>query len=264
MKILFWNTNKNDRINSFLASIIMDHSIDMIVLAEYVADEQELFHMVRNNQQWIKAYTTIGCERIHFYGSYSGVEPYVQDKYYSIQVVKEKYIICGVHLPSDLHGDKSRERYKIAQIIMNDIHIAERDIGSSSTVIVGDLNDMPYSDSCSNADAFHGLVSIDGKDASRTVMGRSYPKYYNPMWNLFGDFSYPPGTYYRSESSLYAPMWYMIDQFIVGRGIFPFINKDELRIITACSCGELSNQNGHPNIKISDHFPIMLAFGDSC
>ena len=28
------------------------------------------------------------------------------------------------------------------------------------------------------------------------------------MWNLFGDFKYPPGTYYRVESKLYNPCWF--------------------------------------------------------
>ena len=257
MKILFWNTHKNHDINDFLSTIIKDYEIDIVVLAEYEADEQELYQMIRNNQQYLTSYTTIGCERIKFLGNYIHVEPSVQNDYYSIQVINNRFIICGVHLPSDLHGDRSLERYKIAREIINDIHDAEQDVGGSFTIIAGDFNEMPYDNSCLNADAFHGLPVYRNGSRERTVTGYSYQKYYNPMWNFLGDFSSPPGTYYRNDSSLHDPMWYMLDQFIFGHDVVPMMNKDQLRIITNCGKGDLANKFGHPDKSISDHFPIM-------
>ena len=90
---------------------------------------------------------------------------------------------------------------------------------------------------------------------TRKVNGTEYTKYYNPMWNFFGDFNYPPGTYYYSNnSSLYSPMWYIFDQVLISKEVIPFFRKESLEIITK----GLANKNGHPNKKISDHFPIVL------
>ncbi len=141
---------------------------------------------------------------------------------------------------------------------MYDIHKEEAKIGKAYTIIAGDLNDMPYARSCLNADAFHGLPIYDANSGkSRSVFQTEYKKYYNPMWNFFGDYPSPPGTYYRSESLLHAPMWHMLDQFIFSYDTVPLLKREKLKIITECSCGSLFNRFGHPNKRISDHFPIM-------
>ena len=62
---------------------------------------------------------------------------------------------------------------------------------------------------------------------SRTVYGKEYEKMYNPMWNLFGDFKYPPGTYYRVESKLYNPCWFMLDQLIISQTMIPLMVKEQ-------------------------------------
>lgn len=50
MKILFWNVHKNRNINRYIASIVGDNKIDILVMAEYNADENELYALFRENQ----------------------------------------------------------------------------------------------------------------------------------------------------------------------------------------------------------------------
>ncbi|WP_219851392.1 endonuclease/exonuclease/phosphatase [Scardovia inopinata] len=234
------------------------------MLAEYCADKDNLFTSIRANQDYFIEYMTLGCNRINIWGNYRNVEPRGQNSYYSIQVINNTYVLCGLHLISDLHGDNSEERFAKIREIIKDVHDTEEEINSFKSIIVGDFNDMPYSKGLLNADGFHGLPALKTtKKKTRMVSGTLYREYYNPMWNFFGDFSAPPGTYYYNNSKLYSPMWYILDQFLLSRELAPNLVIDQLKIITECSHGTLYDKNDRPNTKISDHFPIMCEIDDT-
>lgn len=38
MKILFWNTKRNKKINKYIVSLVLDYDIDIFIMAEYHAD----------------------------------------------------------------------------------------------------------------------------------------------------------------------------------------------------------------------------------
>jgi len=258
MKILFWNTNSNSNINPYIASVVLDYNIDILVMAEYNANANELRTILRENQHYLNKCNTLGCDRVDVWCNYANVKSGIQEKYYSIQVIDDEFVMCGVHLFTDLHGDRSDERLAIIRKIMYDIQETEKEIQSQRTIVIGDINEMPYGRGCLNADGFHGLPMLNIADKpTRIVNEMEYRKFYNPMWNLMGDFSYPPGTYYLNQSKLHSPMWYMLDQVIVSKDILPLFKRESLRIITSCRYGELIDENQHPDKKISDHFPIM-------
>lgn len=78
---------------------------------------------------------------------------------------------------------------------MYDVHKSEDKIQSQRTMVIGVINEMPYGRGCLNANGFHGLPALNISDKpARTVNEIEYRKFYNPMWNLMGDFSYPPET----------------------------------------------------------------------
>ncbi len=263
MRILFWNTNRNENINEYVANLVRDYKIDMLIMAEYVADKDNLQELLEEYGQALSEENTLGCDRINIWSSYKDIKPGVQETYYSIQMIQNKYTVCCVHSITDLHGDCSEERLAIAQRIMYDVKKAEDTIKSQKTILIGDFNEMPYDKGCLNANGFHGLPVLNEDDKlTRTVNSVEYPQFYNPMWNLFGDFTYPPGTYYLKQSKLYSPMWFMLDQVIVSKAILPFFKKDSLKIITTCSYSDLMDKNKHPNKMISDHFPIMCEILD--
>ncbi len=263
MRIMFWNTHKNIDINEYVVNLIRDYDIDVFVMAEYCSDEIELKALFEKNcMKFVPCYTE-GCGRIVVWSNYARIEPGCQNTYHSIQIIKDQYILCCVHLMSDLHGDRSDERFEKIQEIMYDIKLTEQSINSQQTMIVGDFNEMPYDKGCLNANGFHGLPVLGMMDPpTRRVYGTDYRKFYNPMWNFMGDFTYPPGTYYLNQSRLNSPMWYMLDQVIVSREILPLFKRESLRIITSCSYSDLRDEHQCPNINISDHFPIMCEIED--
>lgn len=263
MKILFWNTNRNNHINNYIISLVKDYDVDILIAAEYDSDEQELILGFEQSGLPLEPCNTLGCERLKIWSSYVKIDAGVQHKYYSIQIINDNCILCCPHLPSDLHGDSSEERFAIIQRIMMDINQLKEKIGTQEVVIVGDMNEMPYDKGCLNANGFHGLPAVKLTErASRTVNGTEYAKYYNPMWNLMGDYSYPPGTYYWNASRIKNPMWYMLDQVIISKELIPKFKKEKLKILTTCTYADLMNHNNIPDKHISDHFPIICEIED--
>ena len=45
--------------------------------------------------------------------------------------------------------------------------------------------------------------------------------------------------YYRVESKLYNPCWFMLDQVIISQSMIPLMVKEQLKIITKCGKGVL-------------------------
>jgi len=255
---MFWNTYENDKINEYIINLILDYDIDIFVAAEYNADENELKTLFKKYNCNLVQCITLGCERIKLWSNYVNIKPGIQNKYYSIQIVQDKYILCCVHLMTDMNGDRSDERLEKIQNIMYDINEIEKKINSQKTIIIGDFNEMPYGKGCLNANGFHGLPVLNEKDKPiRTINEKEYRKFYNPMWNFMGDFSYPPGTYYLNQAKLYSPIWYILDQIIISKDVLPIFVKENLKIITSCSYSDLKDKKQRPNKEISDHFPIM-------
>ena len=262
MRVLFWNTHKNININTILINLVQTYDVDVIVLAEYIADCEEFIETLRKNKQlYLKAFTQ-GCERIRFLSRIKHMTPGIQNRYYSVQIIGD-IIICGVHMPSDLHGNRSEERLELSTRIMHDLMKEQKEIQTEKIIIVGDMNEMPYDRSCLNANGFHGLPALSFYEPNtRQVDNVSYVKLYNPMWNLLGDNGFPPGTYYRSGGGLHCPMWYMLDQVIISQSLIPCFEKDKLKIITKGTNVDLYNSKKHPDKKISDHFPILFEILD--
>ena len=261
MRILFGNTHRNVDINSYILDIVNQNEIDVLVLAEYMAEINELNDNLKQCKKRLFNWNTKGCERIHIWGNYIDVTPGEQNKYFSVQIVNKQYIMCGVHMYSNLNGEHYDERVALAEEIMYSIkHIKQR-LQTEHVIVIGDINESPYEKACLSAKGFHALPALQILDkGSRTVYGKEYEKMYNPMWNLFGDFKYPPGTYYRVESKLYNPCWFMLDQVIISQSMIPLMVKEQLKIITKCGKGVLYTDNRYPNSNISDHFPIMCEF----
>ena len=217
--------------------------------------------MLKQCNKRLFKWSTNGCDRIQIWGNYVDVTPAEQNKYFSIQIINKEYIVCGVHMYSDLNGEHYDERLSLAEEIIYSIKQVRKQLKSEKVIVIGDMNESPYDKACLSANGFHGLPALKTSDrSSRKIYEKEYEKMYNPMWNLFGDFEYPPGTYYRTESKHYNPCWYMLDQIIVSKSMIPLIVRKNLKIITECGKEALYTKQKYPNTKISDHFPIMCEF----
>ena len=258
MRFLFWNTHNNSQVNQTLCDIIWNNKIDIVSLAEYNGNVDDLINCLKANDIYMSKYISVGCEKVITLGNIRSVQPGLQDKRYSIQIINGKYILCSLHLPSQLYGSEE-DRAIVAQKIVHDIDLQEKELGSNASIIFGDFNEDPYDSGCLSARHFHGLPSRDdAARGKRTVQGNSFSMFYNPMWNLFGDFTSPPGTYYHENSQALTPFWHMYDQVMIRPSLQHVFVENSLKILTNAGIDSLLDANGRPNIKFSDHLPIIF------
>lgn len=259
MKFAFWNVHQNPVINHYIVDLIYENELDIIVLAEYKDNEQKLIDELTQKGIYMEKYLTSGCDRIMMFGSIQKVMPANQNKYYSIQIIDKKCILCGMHLPSRIYSDHQERRNIVIDRIVEDINELEMKLKIENTIILGDVNENPYDVGCLNATKFHGISSgADAEKGSRTVMSKTFKMFYNPMWNLFGDFRYPPGTYYHNGSDPSNSFWNIYDQVMIRPSMRKWFVDNSLKILVKIQEYSLVDKFRHPRKDISDHLPIVF------
>jgi hypothetical protein len=78
------------------------------------------------------------------------------------------------------------------------------------------------------------------------------------MWNLLGDFSFPPGTYYYAGNDVVNAFWNIYDQVMFRPCLREFFVDEELKILYKTENIKLVDKNEHPSKNISDHLPIVF------
>jgi hypothetical protein len=122
-------------------------------------------------------------------------------RHLSLPKAQVDIILSIAHLPSK-NRKGNLDQFRICQRFSASIRDAEKDIGHSKTIRVGDLNISPFDDGVVAASGLNGTMSwYIAQRINRIVDGEDYPFFYNPMWNFLGDFkSSSPGTYYYNKS----------------------------------------------------------------
>lgn len=259
MRGLFWNTHNNLNINSVLSELIDENNINLVALVEYQADIEQLLTMLSFKNIMMQKYCTIGCNKIIIIGDIPNVTPGLQDERYSIQFINNKYILCCVHLPSQILAAGEGARNIKIQKIINDIEKAEITNNSENTIIVGDFNINPFDYGCIAANFFHSLPYYEiASRKTRTVENVEFKMFYNPMWRFFGDDNKPAGTHFYNGSKIDNIFWHIYDQVMIRPCLKKSFVDDSLNIITETNNWQLIDKKGHPDkTNISDHLPII-------
>ena len=258
MKYLFWNTHRNKNINPVICELAIENNVSFIILAEYDADSNELIGLSAQSGLSITEYMSCS-ERIKIFGVIADVDYRIDTDHAIIRIINNKDILCCVHLNSQIYsGNKEYREILIAQIV-KDIQTVENELGTDNTIVVGDFNLNPYDVSFIDARYFHGIpVYEEARRKSRVIAGKEFFMFYNPMWNLLGDSRAPYGTYYYSGNDTVNTYWNLFDQVIIRPSLRDRFVSESLKILTETRSTFLLDHNGHPNIKISDHLPIVF------
>jgi hypothetical protein len=119
----------------------------------------------------------------------------------------------------------------------------------------------PFEAGIVNANGLHGIASRQiAQKKIRRVQNKSYPFFYNPMWNLLGDFTPgPPGTFYCNSAEHTEYFWYMFDQVLIRPELIDAFSYKDLQILFSDGEQSLLSQLGVPDKKVgSDHLPILF------
>ena len=258
MKYLFWNIHNNNSILSLIVELVIEYNVDFIALAE-CANEIEICNQLNvfaNNSYNIV--DTIGCKRVKLISNNSNIEQAYSSKYCSIQFINNNLFAAFVHLPSKLHNGLQRNIAEARDIALQ-LSVLEDKYCIDNIIVVGDINTNPYEYSSLAADAFHGIPFYnDSLRIKRQIDYHTYKLYYNPMWRFYNNRVEPFGTYYLANNDYCCSYWNIYDQIIMRPKLKQLFVEDSLEIITHIGSKSLLDNNGHPNVSISDHLPIVF------
>lgn len=265
--IAFWNTfgnnNSSKDVDSLIVKLIKENHVDVMVLCEYNKDLKTLCSKLELDDIPFSSAKYYEEDRIRLLYSKNSIETPTlirnQDFYSILRFPERKITVVGVHLSSNMYADDETRRC-IAMQCMNDIEEYEQECGDTNTIVIGDFNSDPYEGTMLSVIGFHALPFQKKTERTRKVAHQSKLPFYNPMWNLFGDFCEPVGTYYMSTTKAADPMWHLYDQIIVRGVLARNIVKKSMKIIGEIGSIQLCTDYGIPDKDIaSDHLPIVMS-----
>lgn len=134
-------------------------------------------------------------------------------------------------------------------------------VGHQRTVLVGDMNMNPFEP---------GLVSSVGLNAgtsrriaervTRTVQGRAYRLFYNPMWGHLGDAKGDTaGSYFHDSAEHLNYFWNVFDQVLLRPDLAKRFDSNQLGIVKSVGERSLVRGDARPDATVhSDHLPIVF------
>lgn len=262
---LFWNLNRKSLCN-VVANLAWRHDIDVLMLAESATSAATMLKALNPPGRSAYQFARGLCHRIQLFVRFSEwlIRPVHEADRLTIRHLSlpglRDILLAVVHLPSKLHWGADSQAFECVALA-DSIRTAERLVGHSRTVLVGDFNMNPFEAGVVAANGLHGVMarSVAAK-AGRTVQGKEYPFFYNPMWGLFGDGSPgPAGTYYRGGSEHVVYFWNMFDQVLVRPDLLDRFHNRELVILHSDGDTSLLSRDGTPNLRTaSDHLPVLF------
>ncbi|MCR4315108.1 MAG: endonuclease/exonuclease/phosphatase family protein [Planctomycetes bacterium] len=261
MKLVFWNVNGlND--SDMPLSVARETDADVLVLAEYEGNIGVLCQSLRKTGSAFSSIPMPGCEKISvaYKQGRGNFSPRSASERSSIvyweQLGNVPILLAFLHLPSKLHRSESDQRHS-ATLFKNEIESVEKGCGNFNTIILGDFNMNPWEQGMVSTDAFNSLPCLEtAKKETREINGERYRFFYNPTWNLLGDFRGSPGTYFHKSPGVESHYWNMLDQVIMRPSIADRLNKETFRVLDRAGDLNLRGSGGRPGI--SDHLPIYF------
>jgi len=169
-------------------------------------------------------------------------------------------LLIAAHLSSKLYlktEDQIISTPRFARIIEE----AEKSVGHSRSIVVGDFNMNPFEAGMVGAEGLHAVMDRRiALRSTRSVLGQKYRFFYNPMWNLLGDRNHSPGSYYYDSGTYVNHYWNIFDQVLLRPDLLETFNPDtDIRLLKSVDGTQLTREHdGRPNVRISDHLPIVL------
>ena len=238
MNFLFWNTNKSN-VDDALIDMISRENLDIVILAEYDMDGTSLLEKLREKDVEYYKLPNIGCTRINIFTRLtpSHFKYCSESEYYTIRELKQpgniNLLMAFVHLPSKLYMSDS-DQLQETFCFKREIESVEEKNKNINTIVLGDFNMNPFELGMIAASAMHSIpCAKTAAKGARIIKGRKYTMFYNPMWNMFGDFEGTPGTYYHYSSSYDVIFWNMLDQVIMRPHLVQCFDKGSLKILNS-------------------------------
>ena len=169
-------------------------------------------------------------------------------------------LLAMVHLPSKLYWSDDSQAFESVELARQ-IAAEEDRVGHQRTVLVGDLNMNPFEPGMVAA---AGLNCVPTRRLAerrvRTVQGREYRLFYNPMWSHFGDaVRDTAGAYFYSKAEHVNYGWHIFDQVLIRPELAQQFEPRKVEIVAGVGDRSLVYADGRPDgVACSDHLPLVF------
>jgi exonuclease III len=282
MRILTWNTGKNstDLKKKAITDVILETKADILVFQECTG--AYLTQIVPNTFYEIPYPSRSGIDkRVRIFldktkYQHKEIQPFSNNKLILVRVqdkIKKKdFNLVGIHLYSKKNNTEREQMWKNKPFFQ---HIEDFENGlpnCKDTIVVGDFNYNPYEKDHFDPNIINSLGSLKMLNfiSSSTSFDRNKNSWYNPMWNLLGDYDSINkkrrinGTYYRYSNNENHPFWNMFDGFLIRLTLAPKINYNDFFIITKTKNINfikprvINEMESFIDERISDHLPVFM------
>ncbi len=269
MKIGFWNVANKDLSDS-IASLVFENQLDIICLAEISETTVLEFLQKINRLGSPNKYIQVSCckDKLTLISSYpalvfedkSSLYPSVRYITHSIKTLNANFNLISVHFHAKPNWSEN-SLFVGCTALSRDIQKIEEETNCTNTILIGDFNMNPFENGMVSANGLNAVSDLNYafKNSGRTVDGVFYKYFYNPMWNFFGDFKEPFGTYYYRSAGHISHEWHIYDQVIFRPVMKPYLDKKYIQIVTKIDRDSLINPLNRPDkVNYSDHLPIIF------
>ncbi len=267
MNFLFWNIKAND-LPEVVGTMVEENEIDVLALVECEIPMARMLEVLNAKEtEFHPAPSRVPGRKISVYTRFTSRFVTILGELGKMSVWHirlpgiDEILFAVAHLPSKLYV---KEHSQIVQCmeLATSIGEIEDEVGHSRTILVGDLNMNPFESGMVMAGGLHAVMCRRiASRGSRTVDGKEYPFFYNPVWGRFADISPgAPGTYYYRRAEHETYFWNVFDQVLLRPALANRFNQESLRILDSFGETKLTGDSGIPRGNdFSDHLPIVFS-----
>ena len=101
--------------------------------------------------------------------------------------LQQDVLVSVVHGLDKRNNSESKQALFLEQVV-SAIAYFENELGHDRSVVLGDFNSNPFEAPLASAVGMNAVMSRRiARGNPRRMLNKSYPYFYNPMWNLYGD-----------------------------------------------------------------------------
>jgi hypothetical protein len=264
-KFLFWNINRKP-IAGVVAELAVIPKADVVILVECATARSSLLAALNAGPgQGFRLSTGIsrGVTILTRF-SREFLRPVFESDHVSIGRLalpaRSEVLVAAVHLPSKLYWSGDSQAFECVELARR-ITEAEDRAGHQRTALVGDMNMNPFEPGLVSTVGLNAVMSRRiAERATRTVQGRAYRLFYNPMWGHLGDTeSDTAGSYFYDTAEHLNYFWNVFDQVLLRPELAKRFDSDQLSIVKSVGARSLVRPDGRPDATLySDHLPIVF------
>ena len=243
----FWNVDslrdrqKDERdLPRFAADLALGRSLDVLFLIECAIPRESLMPAFQEGPE----YFPISCsDRFKVFARFDPrfmrrlMPPVASDRFdiwHLILPLQEDVLLSVVHGLDKGNNSPAKQELFLQQVVAA-LSFFENQIGHDRSIVLGDFNASPFESPIAGALGMNAVISRVIADGDpRRMLKKSYPYFYNPMWNLYGDEprGSAPATYYYRGSDPHELYWHMLDQVLIRPSLLRRFDFSALEIVT--------------------------------